>query len=854
MRHQAFTLIVTLVLAASAPVGLAEKIEYEPLSREARELGRLARYAGMDHREVSITLDDLTLKADVPVRARAYDAVPITYTLSGSPGGDERVAVEAVAFEEESRRKGRDLYDLAMPGDMSLRIEYLGSRTGVFDPSRVSRLTQASRHETFPPYALEPLVRSGTVRRGNYLFFKFRITNTGDTILDPEGFGGWMAVPDAHIIDAEGSRGRRFATINQYERHLEYVYPGESFEQWVSFWSPGQPPSHARTLPPGRFVIRYVAAYRDNREYDWIINMWGGRPWAGLEVDITVSDTAAQTDVETRELAIQPPVMDRMTRYVRSLEEFMTAFRVYEREELASARAGTLHLQVAPWTRQVVLKLIGTRPGRIRTVAVPIDVVGDDLAVRYNPDNPFVIERDGRREPLFCTQIMPAMRTTTQIGPEPDRHLRERYREAVELGVNAIATTAGNWHIPQVYDPNAFVGDIHAETFKYMYDVIAPELEVPVFGWGLFPSKTGNVKGLGEHVLGRPSRIPFVEHEGTTYAGGLELDVAHPDYPRLYAAAILFNYRRWGHLWYTTTDGDLLIDVEDSWGWLRDDINLRYILGEHAVRRFQRWLRGKYGSIEAVNRAWGTSYDRFDEIDPQKGHNDGGEVNGVSLAHVYPEYTNPDNPFHDWSPAVDDWDIFRTELRCDVYEEILKHVRREIPNAHINLRTEGAVIPVAVPADSDVAHIRHVHYSQRRNALISEVLRRRGVFKYHSDYTTIPYTESEWRMLLRKLREEGIRGNYLPQFCTARDMVLNDHYGRDFTIHYNLDAPQRAIMMHVLQAAFPVWRIMYEEGHVPGVLWEDYLCDGFVSETQKRELRLFRDALDRMMERAEASR
>jgi hypothetical protein len=130
--------------------------------------------------------------------------------------------------------------------------------------------------------------------------------------------------------------------------------------------------------------------------------------------------------------------------------------------------------------------------------------------------------------------------------------------------------------------------------------------------------------------------------------------------------------------------------------------------------------------------------------------------------------------------------------------------------------------------------------------LISEVLQRRKVFKYHSDYTTIPYTESEWRFLLGRLREEGIRGNYLPQFCTARDMVLNDHRGRDFQTNYGLAEPKRAIMMHVLQAAYPVWRIMYEEGHCPGVLWEDYNCDGFVTETQKHELQLFRERLGRM--------
>jgi hypothetical protein len=376
--------------------------------------------------------------------------------------------------------------------------------------------------------------------------------------------------------------------------------------------------------------------------------------------------------------------------------------------------------------------------------------------------------------------------------------------------------------------------------------VIAPELGLSVFGWGLFPSKTINVKGLGEMMLGRESDVSFVDVEGTTYAHGKELDVAHRDYARLYAACILFNHRHWGELWYKAANGDVLIDVEDSWGWLRDDINIRYNLGPLAVRGFRRWAREKYENIEAVNAAWGSDYRRFNEIDPQTGHNDGGTVEGVRLTHVKPEYTNPDNPFHDWSSAVEDWDRYRTELRCDVYDAIQRYVRKDIPNAYINLRTEGAVIPVEIPEDEgmDNSHFRHVHHVQRRNALVADVLDERKTFKYHSDYTTIPYTESEWRALLRKLSEQGMVGNYLPQFCTARDMLVNYHYGRDFTIHYDLPEPKKAVMMHVLQAAFPVWRIMYEEGHIIGVLWEDYNCDGFVTETQIREMRLLRERLN----------
>lgn len=837
--------LAVLMIVVTAPAFGGEskpKLVYKPLSQEAHALGRLRKYDSIPRREVEVTLGGATLTARVPARCGAYDAVPITYRLQGDAGANDRVAVEATAFEDAGRRADRHLHDLALPGRMQIRIDYLGSRTGLIDSGRPSRLTATSHHDQYPPYTLEPLARSGTVKQGNYLFFGFRITNTGDTILDPEGFGGWLAWPLAYSVDVNGQRTQFGQTINQFERHVDYVYPGESFEQWISFWAPGQGPEKVRTLPVGRYVISYRACYRWNTEYHWGMNMWAGKPWAALEVPIEVASEAAETPVEPVQVALEDERADRMTRYIGTLEEFMTSFCVHEKPEVAKQVDRVMYVQVAPWTRQVIIKLIGNKPDQIVTAAVDVDVSSDGLAIRPNPDNPFTVTRDGRVEPAFNVQVMPAMRANIQLGPEPEKHLRDRLAGMIDCGVNTISTTGGDWHQAQIYNRGAYVGDIHAETWKYFYDTIAPQANIPVFGWGLFPNKSNNVLGVGSLYWGQEFKVPFVK-AGYTYSSRPDLDVAHPDFPKLYAGVILFNHKRWGDLWYRTADGDVLIDVEDSWGWLRDDINVRYELGTHALRRFRIWLREKYGDIATLNATWGTSFPSFTHIDPQKDQGNEGNALGTDLTRIAPVYNKVDHPFHDWTPAIDDWDAFRTELRCDIYEEILRYVRKEIPTAQINLRTEGAMIPVPVKPDENSAHMRHVRNVQRRQAFIAEILARRKVFKYHSDYTTIPYSESEWRTLLVRLREQGMRGNYLPQFCTARDMLVNDHYGRDFQANYDLPEPRKAAMMHVLQAAFPVWRIMYEEGHCPGVLWEDYKCDGFVSETQMRELKLLRERL-----------
>jgi len=55
-------------------------------------------------------------------------------------------------------------------------------------------------------------------------------------------------------------------------------------------------------------------------------------------------------------------------------------------------------------------------------------------------------------------------------------------------------------------------------------------------------------------------------------------------------------------------------------------------------------------------------------------------------------------------------------------------------------------------------------------------------------------------------------------------------------------------------ALYPWFKATYEEGGIPGILWEDYQCDGFATETQKREMRIFRERLEAALSSPEASR
>jgi len=144
-------------------------------------------------------------------------------------------------------------------------------------------------------------------------------------------------------------------------------------------------------------------------------------------------------------------------------------------------------------------------------------------------------------------------------------------------------------------------------------------------------------------------------------------------------------------------------------------------------------------------------------------------------------------------------------------------------------------------------HLRHAYYSQRRCAAIAGKLQKSGLIRYHSDYTTVPYTPSELRRLVRMAVNQGITPSYFPQFDNMRDTAINERYGTEYQVHYNLPEPRKGYMMHCLTALYPWFTAVHESGGIPGILWEDYQCDGFATETQKREMKLFRQKLDEAM-------
>jgi len=374
---------------------------------------------------------------------------------------------------------------------------------------------------------------------------------------------------------------------------------------------------------------------------------------------------------------------------------------------------------------------------------------------------------------------------------------------------------------------------IFAAQYKWYYDVLARQEGMKLMGWSVYPPDSSHRYGAAAEALLKKPVHPGLADSRYAEPPGSLIDLGSPIVPEVIAAWALYNYHRWGDLWYTTRDGVTIVDIEDTRGWLRDDINTRYPLGPKAIKIFRDWLQERYQTIAAVNEAWGSGFASFDQIDPQT--DQGSEDNNPGIK---PVYNVAANPFHDWNKAIEDWDRFRTWLRMDNYAKALAIIRQEIPNAQFELRTEGSNFVASGDAKSSSLHLRHIFYSQRRAAMISDQISRDGLIGFHSDYTTMPYTLRELADATQQMVKSGVRPAYLPAFCDMRDLVINPAYGRQYEGNYAMDQPTKAVMIHCLGAAYPFWKTVYEAGGAPGIIWSDFLCDGFATDTQKRELSL----------------
>ncbi|MBM4029043.1 MAG: hypothetical protein FJ280_27145, partial [Planctomycetes bacterium] len=146
-------------------------IIYNPLSRDAQKKGLLEKFKGVPKKTGMLEMGDLTLRYEAPLEADAYDVVPVKYVLENrKPKAGYPIAVECTAFEDRARDGGRPLYDMSLPGDLSVNIEYVGHVSADRLPTRklLDPRNPDPEIEDGVPWKSDPPMRSGVIRKADY--------------------------------------------------------------------------------------------------------------------------------------------------------------------------------------------------------------------------------------------------------------------------------------------------------------------------------------------------------------------------------------------------------------------------------------------------------------------------------------------------------------------------------------------------------------------------------------------------------------------------------------------------------------------------------------------------------------
>ena len=151
--------------------------------------------------------------------------------------------------------------------------------------------------------------------------------------------------------------------------------------------------------------------------------------------------------------------------------------------------------------------------------------------------------------------------------------------------------------------------------------------------------------------------------------------------------------------------------------------------------------------------------------------------------------------------------------------------------------------------------MRYAYYEQYRQAIIPEMLKDSGIVYGIRNYCSVPYTAAEAYALTNRAVTNGI--DICKLFCMPHgiDYAANtagfgtDKYGCN--LNYK-SSSMRTVRVDTLAALYPLLKAVYEGGGIPGVLWSDYYCDGFVTSTQYKELKFYTEKIEKMLSEGEA--
>lgn len=803
---------------------------YNPLTEEGKINHTIQKYQNASLSEGTIEIGNAKLHYAVPTNMTAYDSVPLQYSLE-CPDHQQVLHLSVTAFEEQGRRAKEPSFDLNLPGTVDVDYTYLGYITGKVKedvhPSLEADFADQIGTE-FPGWELSALCCSGDLPVADRIWFRFRYRNTGNTILDGDGNGTFMFEPVLLRKNEQGEYLPYAVPSNLFYRIFDTVYPGEEGELYLTFGAYPGYPAKAGPLEPGEYRIRLSGICRsEEKEPDFARVVWSGTAATVSAFDFTITETGHEiTPAPVRKETVLQP---NRNGWLHQYEEFMSSFVTSSRRS-ADTEAGVLMIQPAPWSECLVLRLMRGDEQRVAEICLPITVESDSLSVSLNPNHTgFVRWADGTRRPAVATQSMTDMRGGGALTPFASENIINELLDMQQAGINLITTTVA--FSMELGSPEPYKRGGARDAFKFTADAMRV-MGFPMEGLISYPYTSGATQALASARL----------HHTVKATKG----IGDPALIEAGSQAALYEYLRYGDNYWCLGDGKVPLCIEDTRGWIRYDQHNRYPEGEASLQNFRLYLKNKYRTVDEMNAAWKTEFSSFDAVDPEAD----GEAG--AFGHQY-EYRKDGAVFRDYNAAMWDWDCFRTIQRREHYQKILEFIRPYIPQAGICLRTEGANWLVdGISPQSKNPKYRHVVYSQRHNAMLPEQLCQDGGIAVHSDYLTLPYTPSEAAELTRLSTEQGIMTLHMPQFNRMRDIAINERYGSEaYQTSYQLKSPMKGAYINTVTAVYPYFKAVYENGGIPGILWQDYLCDGYVTSTQFKELCFFREKLDEMLETPE---
>ena len=211
-------------------------------------------------------------------------------------------------------------------------------------------------------------------------------------------------------------------------------------------------------------------------------------------------------------------------------------------------------------------------------------------------------------------------------------------------------------------------------------------------------------------------------------------------------------------------------------------------------------------------------------------------------------HINSTGVFQENTRAMAELDVYRTLARISDYQEMLSTVG--VDNTQLWIRFEGSTwFAPGISSSTTNSHYRQFYYEQRRNAVIPEILSASNVVFGGSNYDTMPLTPTETYELTKRSTQAGLTMSKLPMISQMRDILINPYYGESkYVKDYNLeDASLKGTCIGTTIALFPYLKAMYEGGGIPGVMWQDYHCDGYITSTQYKELKFYTQKIQEML-------